>query len=221
MKRDKSEDNNNNREESDIVYSNLDISYSHHHDKKEHHKKEHHKKHHKKEHHKEDHSATSSHQWDVRLNHFRFAYLNSVPVEVQKVCEYAGQITSKYFEKMRRPITVNVWWKELGQDVLAYAGPTAFYKARSARYGIAWIPKALMKQRVKDPIDMRRADIELSINSLGWWYAGLDGQVPLGFYDLVTVVIHELQHGMGIISMVGNAEKKFLRERRGGLRVYL
>jgi hypothetical protein len=65
----------------------------------------------------------------------------------------------------------------------------------------------------------------LTVNSLGAWHLGLKGDVPQGHYDLVrrsvcahsthdlnccglrpiqvTVVIHELQHGLGFLSMVG------------------
>lgn len=43
----------------------------------------------------------------------------------------------------------------------------------------------------------------LTVNSLGAWHSGLKGNVPHGHYDLVTVVIHELQHGLGFLSMVG------------------
>jgi hypothetical protein len=41
------------------------------------------------------------------------------------------------------------------------------------------------------------ADIELTINSSVNWYLGTDGNTPVNRYDLVTVVIHELCHGLG------------------------
>jgi hypothetical protein len=41
------------------------------------------------------------------------------------------------------------------------------------------------------------ADIELVINSTVNWYLGTDGDTPSTRYDLVTVVIHELCHGLG------------------------
>ena len=41
------------------------------------------------------------------------------------------------------------------------------------------------------------ADIELVINSTVNWYLGTDGNTPSTRYDLVTVVIHELCHGLG------------------------
>jgi len=41
------------------------------------------------------------------------------------------------------------------------------------------------------------ADVELVLNSTAKWYLGTDGNTPVTKYDLVTVVIHELCHGLG------------------------
>ena len=40
-------------------------------------------------------------------------------------------------------------------------------------------------------------DIELTLNSRGTWYTGTNGNTPENMYDMVTVVIHELCHGLG------------------------
>ncbi len=41
------------------------------------------------------------------------------------------------------------------------------------------------------------ADVELVLNSSISWYFGTDGNTPSTKYDLVTVIIHELCHGLG------------------------
>lgn len=41
-------------------------------------------------------------------------------------------------------------------------------------------------------------DIILDINSSVNWYYGTDGKTPSNMYDLVTVVLHELCHGLGM-----------------------
>lgn len=47
------------------------------------------------------------------------------------------------------------------------------------------------------------ADIELVVNNSANWYYGTDGNTPPLQYDLVTVVLHELCHGLGFFdSMV-------------------
>lgn len=42
-------------------------------------------------------------------------------------------------------------------------------------------------------------DISMSLNSSAAWYYGTDGQTPTDKYDFVTVVLHELCHGIGFI----------------------
>jgi hypothetical protein len=49
------------------------------------------------------------------------------------------------------------------------------------------------------------ADVELVLNSTAKWYMGTDGNTPVSKYDLVTVVIHELCHGLGFFDSM-NAE---------------
>jgi hypothetical protein len=42
-------------------------------------------------------------------------------------------------------------------------------------------------------------DLIMSINSNTQWYTGTDGNTPVNKYDLVTVVLHELCHGIGFV----------------------
>jgi Secretion system C-terminal sorting domain len=45
--------------------------------------------------------------------------------------------------------------------------------------------------------DDLQGDLRLTINSTQPWYLGTDGKTPVGKYDLVTVVLHEICHGLG------------------------
>lgn len=53
------------------------------------------------------------------------------------------------------PVRVAVDWIPLEREVLAHAGPTAFYKVASPsgqqHEAMVWLPKALMNQRVRYP----------------------------------------------------------------------
>lgn len=42
-------------------------------------------------------------------------------------------------------------------------------------------------------------DLMMTINSKIPWYTGTDGNTPLDKYDLVTVVLHEMLHGLGFV----------------------
>lgn len=142
------------------------------------------------------------------LSHFQFQFHQPVPDDVRHAFQFAGQVVSAHFEEMQVPVRVAVDWVPLEREVLAHAGPTAFYKVASPsgqqHEAMVWLPKALMNQRVRyPPPDYKQPDMVLTVNSLGAWHSGLKGNVPHGHYDLVTVVIHELQHGLGFLSMVG------------------
>lgn len=43
-------------------------------------------------------------------------------------------------------------------------------------------------------------DMKLTLNSSIDWYYGTDGKTPTSKYDLVTVVLHELMHGLGFFN---------------------
>ncbi len=48
------------------------------------------------------------------------------------------------------------------------------------------------------------ADFEIELNALvSDWYGGQDGQPPANQYDLVTVALHEMAHGLGVDSGIG------------------
>ena len=43
------------------------------------------------------------------------------------------------------------------------------------------------------------------------WYLGLDGRVPEGVYDMVTVALHEMGHGLGYLGSANhNGNSGFL-----------
>ena len=46
--------------------------------------------------------------------------------------------------------------------------------------------------------DDAQSDISLQVNSTINWYLGTDGKTPVQKYDLVTVALHEICHGLGI-----------------------
>ncbi len=104
-------------------------------------------------------------------------------------------------------VTVKATWIQLPSlNVLANSSSTAYLGGWGidalnpfAYYPIALGEKISGKTYNKD----EEGDIELTINSSANWYLGTDGNTPVSQYDLVTVVIHELIHGLGFVdSMV-------------------
>lgn len=63
---------------------------------------------------------------------------------------------------------------------------------------LAYYPVALAEKITgKSLNDDLQGDMELTINSSINWYLGTDGNTPIQKYDLVTVVLHEICHGLG------------------------
>jgi hypothetical protein len=49
------------------------------------------------------------------------------------------------------------------------------------------------------------ADVVVVFNRYALWYFGTDGKTPAGQYDLVSVALHELAHGLGFITLMNVA----------------
>jgi hypothetical protein len=63
---------------------------------------------------------------------------------------------------------------------------------------IAYYPVALAEKIAGESLnDDLQGDIILTINSSIEWYFGIDGNTPSLKYDLITVVLHEICHGLG------------------------
>lgn len=140
----------------------------------------------------------------ARLNVFQYAadfwgsYLNSsVTIEVD--CNFD-------------PLDCGTYWAVLGMcgpntvhrdftSVAPYPAPTAN----------TYYVQALANAMHGSDLDPAHADIGVTYNSnLGetgclssyQWYYGLDGNAPIDTVDLRTVVLHELAHGLGFLSLV-------------------
>jgi hypothetical protein len=98
------------------------------------------------------------------------------------------------------PIRVNAVWEPLGTGVLGSAGSCGLWiNVPNGVSGVVY-PDALADALAgadQDPLD---CDIDASFNSnFTDWYLGTDGSPPTGKFDLVSVVLHELCHGLGFL----------------------
>jgi hypothetical protein len=121
--------------------------------------------------------------------------------EAQAAFQYAVDIWQSLLNSPV-PIRVRANWTPLAAGVLGSAGTTAFYTQSSGvngatrndvRYPVALAEK-IAGQELNGP---DAADINAQFSSTFNWYLGTDGKPGAGQFDLVSVVLHELGHGLG------------------------
>ncbi len=100
------------------------------------------------------------------------------------------------------PIQINVTWGRQATAVLGSTRPDFFYKnfigapARDLNYA-----SALANAIAGKDLDPRRPDIIMTINSRSPFYTGTDGKPSPRTYDLESVVMHEIAHGLGFLTL--------------------
>lgn len=137
----------------------------------------------------------------LELVDFIFNYEEEVPANVRAVVDYAGVIwASKLVSTV--PIRVDVSWEAVEEDmVLASAGPSTIYRDfPGAIDRRIWYPVPLAEAISESNLNGNEADINVTINSEANWYYQLDGKTPANRIDMLSVIIHELGHGLGFFS---------------------
>jgi hypothetical protein len=97
------------------------------------------------------------------------------------------------------PIQVNAQFTTLGPGVLGSAGPVYLIRNFSgAPQSGTFYSAALGNARAGADLVPTLGDINADFNSaFANWYFGTDGNTPPGQFDFMTVVLHELGHGLG------------------------
>lgn len=104
--------------------------------------------------------------------------------------------------------------------ILGQAGPNTIHRDfAGAPVAATWYAQALANARAGADLSAAFNDVRATFNSTfgttcafpGGWYYGLDGNPPAGFFDFPTVVLHEIAHGLGFLSLVDlDTGEKFL-----------
>lgn len=127
-------------------------------------------------------------------------YYTGFTTQAKTAMEYAASVLKSMLPADTK-FTVRASWEKItNTGVLAQSAITGF----AAGWGIdALNPVALYPVALAEKIAGKSlnadvdGDITLTVNSSVNWYLGTDGNTPSNRYDLVTVVIHELCHGLG------------------------
>lgn len=126
------------------------------------------------------------------------------PEEAKSAVEYAVEIWSRSFES-KVPVNVEATWGDYRTlAVLGSARPGFFFSSfLGAPDDTLWYPSALANALAGKDLNPGQEEIVLKVNSRANWYLGTDGRPSEDNYDLVSVVLHEIAHGLGFTS---NAE---------------
>ncbi|WP_286746592.1 T9SS type A sorting domain-containing protein [Roseivirga sp. UBA1976] len=115
---------------------------------------------------------------------------------------WAGLISSPV------PIRINATWQSLDEGVLGSAiWNTAFRNFDGAKQLNTWYPVALAEKMARQELNSpNEPDIVANFNSRAPWYLGTDGNPAPNQFDLVTVVLHEIGHGLGFVDSFNYSE---------------
>ena len=131
------------------------------------------------------------------------------PEEAITAFEYAVSIWESHISSSI-PIQVQANWSDFGGcnlasgTVLGSAGPTFLiqqsFGGQTALFPVA-LANAIADQDVLPQSDDLRANFNRSCDDSdsNFWYFGTDANTPNGTIDFVTVVLHELGHGLGFL----------------------
>ena len=98
------------------------------------------------------------------------------------------------------PIRIKAVWQSLDKGVLGSCGPTGYYKNFNAtQLWNCYYPVAIVEKMLGEEVNSpEQFDLEARFNKdFANWYLGTDGNTPSRNYDFVSVVLHELTHGLG------------------------
>jgi len=134
---------------------------------------------------------------------FNVRFVN-FPDEAKNAFLYAVSI---WENSISSPVPVNVIarWDTLDNMVLAKCRPTAISSSfEGAPIKDVYYPVALVEKIIGKDTNDTLPDITCTFNANMPWYFGTNGNTPETKYDLTTVVLHEIAHGLGIFGFLND-----------------
>jgi hypothetical protein len=137
----------------------------------------------------------------ISAHHFTFTLATSFPSEALNCFLIAGQLLSIHLD-LSTEVYVEASWSPAGSvNNLGSAGSTYLWSS-----GGVWRVDSLHNEIIEMGQASPDPDIVANFNSIfpAWSFA-TDGSTGAGEYDLVTVIMHELCHGLGFSGLDFNS----------------
>jgi hypothetical protein len=122
---------------------------------------------------------------------------SNFPEEAKAAFEAAAKIWGNIL-RSSVPITIRACWADLGDSgTLGYSGAAPLHRNFSkAPQADTWYDAALANALAGSDLNTKYVDMHITYNRNFAWYYGTDGQTATSQYDLMTVVLHEIAHGL-------------------------
>jgi hypothetical protein len=125
---------------------------------------------------------------------------NTVPESAKPAIQAAVDTWSENFSS-KIDVNVNITWaRSANYGVLAAASSVSNFVFPEAPDRTLYYPSALANAIAGRDLDKNKPEMEITITSTAPWYFGTDGNCPRNLYDLQSVILHEMAHGLGFIS---------------------
>ena len=139
-------------------------------------------------------------------------YYTGFSNQAKAAFEYAVSILESLLPAGSNTTVLATWGKIENTGVLGNSSITAFAPGWviNALNPLAFYPVALAEKIAGTNLNSDlNGDIIININSTVNWYLGTDGKIPVNSnqYDLVTVIIHEMCHGLGFFDSMDTDER--------------
>ena len=130
--------------------------------------------------------------------------------EARQAFQYAVDIWKNLIQSPV-PIRIKANWRSLDPGVLGSCGPAGYYKNFDAtQHWDTYYPVSLVEKMMGEEVNApTQFDMYADFNKdFSNWYLGTDGKTPSLQYDFVSVVLHELTHGLGFTGLMSTNEGK-------------
>lgn len=146
------------------------------------------------------------------------------PEQAKTSFEYAVAIWEKYLISTQTIRIKATWSKTMSNTVLAETGATRIYRSSTSipnlPYANVWYPTPLAEALSGKDLNSGDFEINVSLNSAINWYYGTDAKAQAGKYDMITVMLHEIAHGLGFSSSMSVTDTQGLYGQSGSAYVF-